>query len=157
MTIAYCRKWWFERKKALNLLSTDAARRRHQRRQPYVALLGGSERPHCVLELTDSSVSAGFLDERLRQYLRYDFRQVAPGKLFLKAAYHWEYPDEGESSSSKKIFNFEENGSVFMVEYNPLNGESTERETWSNIEPNWESYPEFGKYESICRLERGVR
>ena len=154
MEIAYCERWWLARKSAVGPMSEESARKRHESRKPYVALLGGAQQPHFVVDLAGEWVSVYFLDTRLRKYLSYQFKEVQPTRLFLKGAVYWDFEGDAEVAHSKRIFNFSENGHIVMSEENRATGEVREFETDSSVAENWDSYPAFGEYAPLCKKER---
>lgn len=154
MDIAYCEKWWLTRRKPVNVLSKDSARQRHENRQPYVALLGGAEKPRFIVDLAGDWVSVDFLDSRQRKYLNYNFKETQPGRLFLKSAHFWEYEDDSDLETSSKLFNFNENGHIVIAERTTDTEDVQELETTAPVEENWEPYPQFGEYGSLCKEQR---
>lgn len=156
MEIAYCEKWWLSRRKPISLMSSQSARRRHDSRKPYVALLGGADRPEYVVDIADVWVSVDFLDDHLRKYLSYSFKEMQPGRLFLKGAYSWQYEGDSDSESSTRILNFEEDGRTVVAEQNAATGDVREYELTGSVDENWETYPSFGEYSSLLRKERAL-
>ena len=140
--------------RAVNLMDEESARQRHKLRQPYAALLGGADHPRFIVNVAAEWVSVDFLDACVRKYLSYDFREVQPGSLFLKGAYFWEYEGDSTREISNRIFNFEEGGRLLIAERNVINAEVREFETTAAVDENWECYPAFGDYTSLCRGER---
>ena len=110
--------------------------------------------PQFIIDFADKWVSIDFLDERLRKYLCYSFKETRPGQLFLKGAYFWGYEGDNDSESYSKIFSFEDSGRLVIAERNVNTGEVREWETTASLEENWESYPEFGEYSSLCKTNR---
>jgi hypothetical protein len=157
MDISYCEKWWIGRNKPINPISVESAGRRHESREPYVALIGGSERPRYIVDVAGGWVSVVFMDRKLRQYLRYDFKEKQPGRLFLKSAYYWEYEGDSDSERSSKIFSFNEDGHIIMEERNIVTGELRELETTASLDDNWERYPSFGEYSFLCKEDRSLK
>ena len=153
MKTSYSEGWSLFKKKPIRPMDADEARRRHESREPYVALLGDNQPSH-VIDMAGDWVSVIFLDRNCRQYLRYDFKEKKPSQLFLKGAIHWQYRDAGEQEVSSKLFNFSEDGYTVMEERNLTTGEVTELETTASVDANWEPYPFFGDYASLCREDR---
>jgi hypothetical protein len=155
MITSYCDKWLANQRSALNVISEDAARERHGKRLPYVALVGISEKPRFIVDLAGKWVSVDFLDSRQRKYLSYNFKETELGRLFLKSAYFWEYVDDGDEVKSTKIFNFSEDGSLVVgVQVGSQTPE--EYESMTSVEENWDIYPQFGDYMHLCKEERGL-
>ena len=154
MNTSYCDKWWYSRKKAIKEIDADSARLRHANRKTYAALLGGSKQPRHVIDIAGKWVSVAFMDKRLRQYLRYDFKNVSPGRLFLKSTTYWQYKDETDVEVSRNIFSFLEDGRILIEEHDSDTGLVRQRETIADSKPNWEEYPDFGDYSALCKEER---
>lgn len=157
MSITYCERWWISEKRPITLLDAEVAQLRHETRQPYVALIGDAERPIHVIQVAGEWVSVKFMDNRLRQYLCYQFKEKQPGRLFLKAATYWSFEDESEAPSSTKLFNFHEDGSIVIAELDAENKQVREFESTGNTSCNWEAYPKFGEYDAICKVDREKR
>jgi hypothetical protein len=153
MKTSYCEKWWLARKIPIQPMDTEIARRRHEAHEPYVALVGGDQ-PRFVIEVSGDWVSVVFLNQNLRQYLRYDYKAKQSNRLFLKTATHWEYAAGSERETLVKIFSFSENGRIVMEERDGATSEVKELETVASVQENWDLYPAFGDYVSICREQR---
>lgn len=149
----YAEKWLVLDRKPLNLLAREEAQRRHAAREPYAALLGDPEKPSHVVSLAGAWVMTSFLDEDQREYLLYSFKEVNPGKLFLKQAIHREFDDSGEVSSAT-IFAFDEKGKIVMERQDMKTDEVETRKAKADPSPNWDRYPEFGQYDHLTREER---
>jgi hypothetical protein len=154
MNVEYCEKWWIGRNKPIHLIDDESARRRHECRQPYAAIIGGSEQPRYVVDVAGDSVAVIFIDRHLRQYLRYNFQEKQPGRLFLRSAYYWEYEGEGGSPVSTKLFSFCEDGQIVMEDHSVVTDEVRELEATASVDANWDNYPQFGDYTAICKENR---
>jgi hypothetical protein len=108
------------------------------------------------VEITGDIVAVIFMDHLCRQYLRYNFQEKQPSRLFLASAYYWDYEEGGNSPVSTKLFAFDENGLVIMEERDGNGKVVRELETVASISENWERYPDFGDYASICNENRSV-
>jgi hypothetical protein len=117
-------------------------------------VLDYGDSPEYVVDIAGAWVSVSFMDERVRQYLCYNFKETQPGRLFLKSAYHWEYDGDSQSPAVNKIFAFEEDGRTVIVERILATGESREFEIAASVAENWDVYPAFGEYLPFCREER---
>lgn len=84
--VYYCEGWFRGKKIATGILSADEARKAHDRKQSYTALIDSVERPYCFVEMAGAAVIVGFLDELLRESLTYVFQEVDSEKLFLSTA-----------------------------------------------------------------------
>jgi hypothetical protein len=164
--------FWFDRKKMPPRLPTEKARHRHERRQPYEAVIGEPDDPRYVVALSPNRgstkpdsvsrcreghgdfVSVNFIDGERRCYMEYGFQEKQPGMLFLTRVIFREFADETNEVVSAKILAFKEDGSIFMVHRNLVTGSVEEREATFSVEDNWEEYPHFGDYTRLCRGER---
>ncbi|WP_276357434.1 hypothetical protein [Cohnella caldifontis] len=154
LSLSYCTKWALAKKKPWKIIDEETARECHHKRQPYSAIISKGENAIYIIDIANEWVSIIFLDDMLRQYLRYDFKEVEPGRLFLRGGYFWEYEGDTDNEMGRKIFRFEENGYSLLAEDNFLTNESREVEVNGGVESNWEKYPEFGEYMYLCRKER---
>jgi len=149
----YFEKWFGAKNQAILPLSTEQAKERHEKSAPYVAVLSveGKKR---VVDIAGDWVSVMFFDEHDRNFLRYDFKRVEPGKLFLSLAVHLEYSADESRPSTSITFAFKLDGSILVERRNMASGEVEEKDSQGNPDQNWESYPMFGEYSSVCRLNR---
>ena len=132
----------------------EKARRHHERRQPYEAVVCEAEHPQYVVSVADECVSVFFMDKKLRCYMEYGFQEKQPGILFLTHALFREFADDSADVLSAKTFAFKENGQVLMEDRNLVNGTVEEREATFSVQENWEDYPPFGDYTGLCREQR---
>jgi hypothetical protein len=150
----YAEQWLVLDRKPLNMLTLEDAKRRHASRESCAALIGDPDKPSHVVSLVGPWVTVSFLDADLREYLLYSFKEVRPGRLFLKQAIHRQFsPDSGEVSTAT-IFAFSEKGSLIMERQNMKTNRSETRKAKADPTPNWDRYPEFGAYDSLLREER---
>lgn len=154
MKVTYCEKWWLTRRKPVNVLCEDSARQRHENRLPYVALLGGIENPQFIVDVANAWISVDFMDNRQRKYLSYNFKEVEHGRLFLKTAHFWEYENDSDCETTFKLFNFDENGHIVIAERIAATGQVHDLETTFSADENWDRYPLFGEYLSLCQVDR---
>src|SRR5262249_9719501 len=99
-------------------------------------------------------VSVYFMDERRRCYLQYGFQEKQPGKLFLASALFREFAANTYEVIDAKSFAFREDGRTVIEERNLVNDIVEEREATFSVEENWDAYPSFGDYASLCREQR---
>lgn len=174
MNIIYCEPrnaiFALSRKTKPTALPTEKVRRRHERRQPYEAVVGepvqyivslspntaSTKKDHASRCMEDHGdwVSVYFLDSILRCYLEYNFQEKRPGKLFLTHALFREFVGDTDNVLSAKTFAFREDGHIFMEERNLVNDTVEEREAIFSVVENWEDYPAFGDYARLCREQR---
>lgn len=151
--VEYFQKWFKAKNQAILPLSVDQARDRHERGIPYVALLqiDGERR---VVDIAGPWVSVMFFEAHDRLFLRYDFKKEQSGRLFLSLAVCLEYQGEERQHARSVTFAFKQDGTVLVETRSVPFGEVQERESSADPAVNWEDYPEFGAYSSVCRLSR---
>lgn len=126
---------------------------RHRTSAPYVATLtiDGAKR---VVDIAGDWVSVLFFDEQDRNFLRYDFKRVEPERLFLSLAVHLAYTDEEHRPGTSLTFAFKPDGAIVIERRNMASGEVEEKDSQGDLRSNWEAYPAFGQYSSVCRVNR---
>ncbi|WP_299249838.1 hypothetical protein [uncultured Cytophaga sp.] len=100
-----------------------------------------------------------FLDEHLRLYMYYVFREQENGMLFCVGMKFFEHIKglEGTNDYTKSwTYIFETNGNVKVIEREK---DAKEECIWTskrplNVASNWEPKPEFGNWDSIFRMKR---
>ncbi len=155
MTVHYCDRWFHAGKRAIEFLDEQAARARHEAHQPYTVVLGSLDQPTNVISFASPWVTVDFFDSSRREYLSYDFKETdtEPPSLFLKMVEHREFGDDDKAFASNR-FAFEPNGHVLIERQDLRTGETLERESTDDLAENWEDYPSFGSYDSLCRADR---
>jgi hypothetical protein len=155
MAIEYCEKWIGIRKQAHKILTREQAELRHRERLPYCALIGGREKPSHIISVAQDWVTVKFLDEILRNYLNYDFKEIKRGKLLLSMATFNDFQDKTPEIIASTYFTFSVNGSLIIEQRDYMTGNTVEKIIDDNsIDLNYEPYPEFGNYTKICVRER---
>ena len=98
LPIYYCKSWFRMKKVATELLTETGAALRHSSGESYTALIGSKSKPSCFVEvlLGKGMVGVGFLDDRCREYLTYQFQCVGTDRLFLSMATHREFDGDEE-------------------------------------------------------------
>jgi hypothetical protein len=94
-----------------------------------------------------------FFDDNGRACLTYDFKQKEGENLFLSRAIHVEFESDGRPSIAL-TYAFNADGSILIERRNLVSGDIAEKNSFGDSAPNWEPYPTFGNYESVCRLNR---
>jgi len=152
----YCSGWFRARKKVTELYANEKARTLHVSREFYGVVIEKDKQPYCFLEINDTFVLVGFLDNLQREYLTYQFSEIEPEKLFLKHAQYWKY----EGNTDEKIFStryfFSPDGTLKIEK---VNIRTNDAEIFHAKEPvditaNHEKYPDFGQYEKLIKKER---
>jgi hypothetical protein len=101
-------------------------------------------------------VAVYFLDEHQRPYLQYDFQEVTPGRLFRTRAIYREYDGSTDKIVEAQTFLFTPEGKQIITVQDRVRHTSKQQEADNvDMESNWEAYPAFGQYASVCRAERG--
>lgn len=152
MDITYCKKWWQKKKKIVDEINIDEAMRIDENGENYTAIIWNEKNIYAVIDVTKNCYFVRFLDELQNQYLVYEFQKKENGKVFLKGATHFEYNEE--ILSILYVFNFEENGELFMEKTDVINGITEQKEDVVDVSTNWDICPCFGEYEHILRKER---
>ncbi|WP_082056671.1 lytic transglycosylase [Pseudomonas sp. 10-1B] len=153
--VFYCDSWFRFKNTAIGPLSEDAARSRHVSGKPYVALIASDITPSCFVEflLDRNMVGVGFLDDKCREYLTYQFQCLSSEKLFLAMATHREFDNDGKVSVGASYI-FKENGGLVIrrEKFNPHELE----EANSSFDPvsNYEGIPVFGEYAGLIKKNR---
>ncbi|MCA9094078.1 MAG: hypothetical protein KDA68_11355 [Planctomycetaceae bacterium] len=153
--LTYGNRWFRGKKRIIEQWEESHACEVHSSRGTYVVVVGQNERSFCFIEISKEAVTVGFLDDLIREYLTYSFRELSPGKLFLKSARHRNFEGESDKLKTAKIFYFETDGRVHIEEYDDKT-QTVESSDAESVDPAgyWEDYPEFGKYDSLIRIER---
>lgn len=158
----YCEQWSRGYKEPRRILSADQARECHDRGKLYTVLLGDLNRPSCFLEFSAyRSVAVEFLDQNLRIYRDYSFQEESPNLLFLSMLRIPEFPNDVDDATRATVFYFETDGHVAIVRYQ-ANAEGvgsrivSREERLVEVTNNWEPFPEFGHYEGLAKLNRGI-
>jgi hypothetical protein len=158
MQITYCKYWSRFKKRVIELWDEKKALKAHNSGKLYTVLIGEPEKPDCFLEIAleqqSKFVGVSFLDDKMRDYLDYAFQEVIPGKLFLSRVILREYSPNTDTVSKGQKVTFKTDGHVVIEKNDLLSGECLSKELQIDVSSNWESFPEFGQYESISRLDR---
>lgn len=154
MVIQYFQKWVQIKKAPAVPFSLEEAQMRHQERKPYVAIISDDHKPLYVVDIAADWVSVSFLDDWARIYLDYDFRELRKGELFLNRAIHRQYKDGRDDILLSVMFKFEPDGKIYIERRNYETSIIEEKESFADPAVNWEKFPQFGEYSSLCRANR---
>ena len=154
MEIRYCKRWSLFYKEAHKYISEDEACKRHAERKSYTAIIVENDVEKYIINVAGAWVSVYFLDKYKRNYLYYSFKEVEKNKLFLNESSYWEYDGESEKVLSTMHFTFLQDGNTIMSEKNEITGEVVQKEGNFSVEGNWDVYPAFARYNSLCREQR---
>jgi hypothetical protein len=141
-------------------LLLEAAKYAYDNQLVYFVTIFENAKPYCYLETNKGFYRVDFLDDLLRKYMSYDFRDDfsagGSNKLFLSHVMFWDF--EGNTDKVLKITShvFKPNGAFHITERDLITNEQIDSEAKNKIDvsQNLEEYPEFGDYESIIRKER---
>jgi len=153
---SYCKKWSRWEKKPIQPWDAVKAGRAHKNGKLYTVLMGEPQKPTCFLEvrLEVGFVGVSFLDDNLREYLCYNFKNIEDGKMFLTMATHREYVGDSDDVCGATLYYFKPNGEVITEVANLLDNTTKEAKQILDVSRNWEPVPAFGSYEGITRKER---
>jgi hypothetical protein len=118
--------------------------------------------PYAVIQFgINNFVAVTFLDQYKREWLVYLFGTYKEeGKmLFLSACRYFNYDKVGPKVESKtaELYEFKVNGDFEVTIRNNQTGEQKSGSRKGvDVSDHWEPYPEFGKYDSLLRFERGA-
>jgi hypothetical protein len=155
-TVTYAERWLRRRPGDIEELDENEARRRHETGALYTAILGHPESADAYLEvrLEAGFVGVYFLDNEGRNHLTYLFGKLdGEDRLFLEQAITREFDDDGNVRHGK-AYHFKRDGTIYLEEKDYENREAFRGEKQDDVSGNWEPVPEFGRYESIARVER---
>lgn len=152
MEVLYCNKWSLHRKRPLEVLDSDVAYKRHCDGQRYTAVLSENGIVNYVIEVDEGGVIVRFMNNDTQTYLLYGFRRKNEDDIFMNTVYYYEYQDGKQTEHM--IFNFKENGELYMEKRNMITGDVDARESIVDVTCNWEKFPHFGDYSKLIVLER---
>jgi hypothetical protein len=77
--------------------------------------------------------------------------------MFLSMAVYREFEGSSDKVRNAVIYYYNEDGRTQVDKTFLPKNETWEAETVLALSANWEPYPQFGDYESIARLDRGLQ
>jgi hypothetical protein len=141
----------------------EVARKNHEDGLHYeVVILNDLNNPEFHLQIVHENKHVGvlFLDDAGREYLTYHFEEISPKKkLFLGEIWYREFSnDETKDMDFRIHFVFDREGNVNYRKYDDIEKKTVDYESNQpfDVTDLYEDYPEFGKYESLIRLERNI-
>jgi hypothetical protein len=156
MDFEYFAGWHRYNREPLERLSVEEARKRHASGLAYCVAVKSEASYGTFIEVNSGYYSVNFLKESGQVFLTYGFEEAGNGKLFLKQAIYSEF-DGGESEPSGiTTYYFSQSGSVVIERTTKPFVRAEVRETHRDLSNNWESQPEFGRYERLLCIERGI-
>lgn len=153
--IHYSKSWFRAKKRPVEPYSEAKARALHEAGSLYCAQIGQPDAPSCFLEITGDWIGVEFLDEQLRSYLSYSFQEQESGRLFLSMTTWREFAGLTDTVVMGTTYVFQVNGEVTVTEetFHPTYA-LTESQAAVDVSSNWDSFPLFGRYSSLIRVER---
>lgn len=131
-------------------------KRKHIAGEPYVALIGLTSTPFCLIEVTPNQgmIGVGFLDQQQREDLTYPFQKTTDDQIFLNMATHREFETDTNKVTNGTCYIFSEGGNV-VIRKEAFSPPVVEEAT-SILEPrnNYEKYPSFGDYSRLIVVDR---
>lgn len=161
MQVTYCRRWSFRTQRVTDPLTVEQAAKLDAAGEWYTVVLGALTAPTAILDVVRGNrhIDVTFPDDRGRQVLTYDFRQVDDDTMFLTTMTRWEYGDEQARTISQADvvdkFSYRDDGTVHR-EVRDVRARERRTTDFSGVDVsiNWEPVPAFGDWESIARRER---
>lgn len=159
--ISYCEseQWSSVARLLERSVPPSVAEQWHTEGVPYTVVISEASVPRFIVEVTHDYVGVYFLDEHQRPYLQYTFQEVKPGRpgqLFRTNAIYREYEGSTGKLVEAQTFDFTPEGKQVITVQDRINHTSKQQEADDvDMENNWEAYPAFGQYASVCRAERG--
>lgn len=150
----YCKSWFWAKKRPTDLLNKTQAKQAHDKKQKYTVLVNDTEQPYAVIEIANDFVGVGFLDDMLRNNLSYQFEEVEKEKLFLSMVTSREFDGDKDQVTLGTSYIFSQDGGLNIRKqfFNPHNLQESRSST--DVSKNYESYPKFGEYAHLLKVER---
>jgi len=154
MNISYCDRWSNVSKEPFNIFDADKARQNHLKKELYTAIIVDNGKVINTVEITNKYITVAFMNENINPYLFYNFNVKENGDIFLTAAYYYSYDEKSNKKTKFMAFSYKENGYIVMEMNDFIKNEREERDLYDDVTPNWDKFPEFGKYDHLIRKER---
>jgi len=160
--VTYCEQWSRHYKERHTLLTEQEAQERHREGKLYTAVLGDAQSPWCFLEFSAfRSVAVEFLDSSLRTYLGYSFQEMAANRFFVSKIRQLKFLNDADVMDRGNLYLCDMSGRV-VIEHYVANSDGVgsrivdREERVVDVSGFWEPFPEFGKYEGLSRIDRGI-
>ena len=150
MELFYCSRWWIKKKKAVDILTEEEAKSRHDTGKVYTAVITSDDKIAYVIDILKDYIILRYMDENINPYLIYEFHKVCENDIFLKGITYFGYEGEGEESY---IFNFSTDGTVSMERKDNISNTMEERVTTCDVSEQYGTFPEFGQYEDLLKIK----
>jgi hypothetical protein len=162
-SIFFFRSWaygYYEPREPLSREEAETIFKHAQIGEGFAALVDDPEKPTAFLDYGVNangkiSYRIDYLDDQLRTWHGYSFRQIRDERLFLdRAGDHTYFNDNREPDESLGQM-YDEDG---LIRFSRKRRGEDFRDTWKDrlttLEYHYEPLPAFGEYDSILRLER---
>ena len=152
----YCKSWFWAKKRPTEIWSEKQARQAHKERKKYTVLVNNIEKPYAVVDIAGNTnfIGVTFLDDLLRDFLSYNFKEIKPEELFLSMAVHRDFYDKKNQIKKGSSYIFNQNGSL-IIRKKSFNPQSLDETNISiDTSGNYEKYPSFGQYDYLLKTER---
>jgi hypothetical protein len=156
--LLFGKKWFGAKMRMTETWDESTARQAHLCRKEYSVLaIDANESPRFVIEFNNDFAGIGFFDQLGREYLCYHFQEKEAGRLFLTMAVHREFEGLTRRIIRGTILAFKTDGTIVLEKLDFIENTTSTgpAEKPSDVSQNWETYPEFGEYNSIARVNRG--
>ena len=84
MELFYCSRWWIKKKKAVDILTEEEAKSRHDTGKVYTAVITSDDKIAYVIDILKDYIILRYMDENINPYLIYEFHKVCENDIFLK-------------------------------------------------------------------------
>jgi hypothetical protein len=158
VTYHYVEQWARGYKSLRRPLTEAQAQARHDSGKWYTVLVGDPLRPSSFIEVVGENkyVGVNFLDAQLRDYLIYDFQRDTSGRLFMRSGTFRRYASDSDTIIAVENYRFSPEGQVTITRTD-LRADSQEIGSKEiDVTPNHDTWPEFGRYESLLIRDRDV-
>lgn len=160
--VFYCKSWFRAKNKPIDIWPKKKAYEKHITGESYTALIGSDSTPSYFIEVMKNKgwVGVSFLNENLQEYLLYNFKIIDDVRLFLSMAIYREFAEcDGKGAGILNVLHgttyiFNEDGSTVLKDehFHPYKLE--ESQIMVDVAGNYDTFPEFGEYDSLFRKER---
>ena len=161
--IYFCRLWsygYYEPRDPISREEAQAIFNRETIGEGFVVMVGDPNQPSVLLDyIVDANGKKGYkiryLDDKLRTWLLYSFRQIKDERLFLDGSGEGTYSGDRKEADEDLGEIYTEDG---LIRYSRKRSGEDFRDTWKDqlttLKYHYEPLPAFGEYDSILRLER---
>ena len=155
-SIIYCKSWFWAKKRPTVLWTEKQAKQAHEKGLTYTVVVKSGVRLFAVIDVAKSTNFVGvvFLDDLLRSYLSYDFKLVETELLFLSMVTHCDFEGDKNQVKFGSSYIFHSDGRLIIRNQSFFPASIEEVNSSVDITNNYETYPNFGEYEHLFKIER---